>query len=203
VDAKKKTLSASERDEAKRAVFRQEVAPLDPRAFVFVDECGTHRSLTRAYARAPRGQRAADRVPRNRGTVTTVLASLTLAGVGPAQARRGGTSKAAFLAYLRDQLAPALRPGQIVFLDNLGAHLAKGVREVIEARGAQLRYLPPYSPDLNPIELAFSKLKARLRQAAARTPEALEAAIQEALAALTAGDAAGWFTHCGYIHERQ
>jgi transposase len=179
------------------------VAPLDPRDYVFVDECGTHRSLTRTHARAPRGQRAADRVPRNRGRVTTVLASLGLDGLGPTQTRRGGTSKAAFLEYLREHLAPALRPGQIVVLDNLGAHLAKEVRGLIEARGAQLRYLPPYSPDFNPIELAFSKFKAHLRKAAPRTAEALDAAIQAALAALTADDAAGWFAHCGYVHERQ
>jgi transposase len=179
------------------------VAPLDPRDLVFVDECGTHRSLTRAHARAPRGHRAPDRVPRNRGRVTTVLASLTLAGLGPTQTRRGGTNTGAFVEYLREHLAPALRPGQVVVLDNLGAHLAKEVRQLIAARGAHLRYLPPYSPDLNPIEHAFSKLKALLRKAAARTPEALEAAIHGALPAVTAADAAGWFTRCGYAHERQ
>jgi transposase len=179
------------------------VALLDPRAFVFVDECGTHRGLTRPHARAPRGHRAPDQVPRNRGRVTTVLASLTLAGLGPTQTRLGGTNTAAFLEYLREHLAPSLRPGQVVFLDNLGAHLAKEVRELIEGRGATLRYLPPYSPDFNPIEHAFSKLKALLRQAAARTPEALEAAIGAALPVLTAADAAGWFAHCGYSHERQ
>jgi transposase len=179
------------------------VALLDPRDFVFVDECGTHRSLTRTHARAPRGQRAPDRVPRNRGRVTTVLAGLTLAGLGATQTRLGGTHTAAFLEYLREHLAPSLRPGQVVFLDNLGAHPAKQVRELIEGRGAALRYLPPSSPDVTPIEHAFSKLKALLRQAAARTPEALEAAIGSALPALTAADAAGWFAHCGYPHERQ
>jgi transposase len=142
-------------------------------------------------------------VPRNRGTVTTVLASLTLAGVGPTQTRQGGTSKAAFLEYLREHLAHRLRPGQIVFLDNLGAHQAKEVRATIEERGAELRYLPPYSPDFAPIEHAFSKLKALLRKAAARTTEALEAAIRDSLAALTAADAAGWFAHCGYRVEHQ
>ena len=142
-------------------------------------------------------------MPRNRGTVTTVLASLTLDGVGPTQTRPGGTSKAAFLEDLGEHLAPCLRPGQVVFLDNLGAHLAKEVRATIEARGAQVRYLPPYSPDLNPIEHAFSKLKALLRKAAARTTEALEAAIRDALAATTATDAAGWFAHCGYDSEHQ
>ena len=175
------------------------MAPLDPRDLVFVDEGGTHRRLIRTSARAPRGQRAEDQGPRNRGTVTTVLASLTLDGMGPTQTRLGGTNTAAFREYLREHLAPAVRPGQIVVLDNLGAHLAKEVREVIEARGATLRYLPPYSPDFNPIEHAFSKLKALLRQAAARTPAALEVAIREALAVLTATDAAGWFAHCGYV----
>ena len=203
LDPKTKSPSASERDEGKRDAFRQEVAPLAPRDFVFVDECGTHRGLTRLYARAPRGERAGDRVPRNRGTVTTVLASLTPDGVGPAQTRPGGTSKAAFLEYLREHLAPRLRAGQVVFLDNLGAHRAPEVRAAIEARGAQLRYLPPYSPDFNPIEHAFSTPKALLRKAGARTPEALAAAIRAALTALTAADAAGWFAHCGYRGEHQ
>ena len=142
-------------------------------------------------------------MPRNRGTVTTILASLTLDGIGPTQTRLGGTSKDAFLGYLCAHLVPSLRPGQTVFLDNLGAHLAKEVRATVEARGAQLRYLPPYSPDFNPIEHAFSKLKALLRKAAARTTEALDAAINDALAAITAADAAGWFAHCGYDGEHQ
>jgi transposase len=159
--------------------------------------------LPRLYARAPRGERACDEAPRNRGTVTTILASLTLDGMGPVQTRQGGTSTAAFLEYLTEHLAPVLRPGQIVVLDNLGAQLAKDVRAVIEARGARLLCLPPYSPDFMPIEHAFSKLKALLRKAAARTTAALEAAIQDALAAITAADAVGWFAHCGYHGAHQ
>ena len=142
-------------------------------------------------------------MPRNRGQITTILASLTLDGMGPTQTRQGGTNKAAFLEYLREHLLPRLRPGQIVVLDNLGAHLAKEVRALIEGCGARLLYLPSYSPDLTPIELAFAKLKALLRQAAARTTDALEEAIAAALAAITADDATGWFAHCGYGRERQ
>lgn len=179
------------------------MAAHDPRDLVFLDECGTHRSLTRTHARAPQGERATDRVPRNRGKVTTVLASLTLDGMGPTQTRQGGTNKAAFLEYVRDYLLPSLRPGQIVVLDNLGAHLPKEVKTEIEARGARVQYLPSYSPDFNPIEHAFSKLKARLRQVGARTPEDLDAAIHAALPTVTAADAVGWFTHCGYPPQRQ
>ena len=203
LDPKKKTLSASDRDEAKRAAFREEVAPLDPRAFVFVDECGAHRSLTRTHARAPRGHRAADRVPRNRGRVTTPLASLTLAGMGPALAVEGGTTTEVFAAYAEQVLAPALRPGRVVVVDDPAAHHAARARELVEARGCRLLFLPACSPDLNPIEHAFSKLKALLRQAAARTPEALEAAIGAALPVLTAAEAAGCFAHCGYSPARQ
>ena len=163
-------MSASERDEAARQAWRAEAADLDPAHCVFLDECGAHLAHTRAYARAPRGERAVGRVPRNRGRVTTLLASLTPTGVGPAVTRQGGTTKAAFLAYLRENLAPALEAGQVVLLDNLGAHRAREVRAIVEATGARLVYLPPYSPDLNPIELAFAKVKARLRRGGGPDP---------------------------------
>ena len=137
-------------------------------------------------------------MPRNRGKVTTLIASLTAAGVGPTTTRQGGTTKEVFLAYLREDLAPALEPGQVVVLDNLGAHRAAGAREIVEARGAALLYLPGYSPDLNPIELALGTLKAALRRAGARTREALEAAIGAALAAISPAQVRGFFAHCGY-----
>ena len=137
-------------------------------------------------------------MPRNRGRVTTLLASLTPAGVGPATTRQGGTTKAAFLAFLREGVAPTLEAGQVVVLDNLGAHRAREVRTIVEAAGARLVYLPSYSPDFNPIELAFGKLKARLRQAGARTREALETAIRDGLAAITAADACAFYAHCGF-----
>ena len=152
----------------------------------------------RAYGRAPRRERAVGRVPRNRGKVTTLIACLTPAGVGPTRTRLGGTTKEAFLAYLREALAPSLRPGQAVILDNLAAHRAHEVRAVVEAAGARLLYLPSYSPDFNPIELAFGKLKAGLRRAGARTREGLEAAIGAALAAITPTDIRGFYAHCGY-----
>ena len=142
--------------------------------------------------------RAVGRVPRNRGRVTTLLASLTPTGVGPAVTRQGGTTKEAFLAYLREDLVPTLEAGQVVLLDNLGAHRAREVRALVEATGARLVYLPPYSPDLNPIELAFAKVKAGLRRAGARTRAALETAIDDALAAVTPADIRGFYAHCGY-----
>lgn len=137
-------------------------------------------------------------MPRNRGQATTLIASLTPAGVGPTVTRAGGTTKDAFLAYVREHLAPALEPGQAVVLDNLGAHRAAEVRALVEARGASLRYLPAYSPDFNPIELAFGTLKAALRKAEARTREALEAAIRDALAAITPAQVRGYYAHCGF-----
>jgi transposase len=172
---------------------------VDPRRFVTVDECGTHTSMTRTRARAPRGQRAYGRVPRNRGKNTTLLALMTLeGGMGPTMAVEGGTGRFVFEAYVERFLAPALSEGRIVVVDNLGAHKTQRVRELIEARGAELWFLPSYSPELNPIEEAFSKVKALLKKAAARTKEALIEAISEALGAVTPEDVRGWFGHSGY-----
>jgi transposase len=165
---------------------------------VFVDETGSHLGLVRTYARAPRGERAVGRAPRNRGRTRTTLNSVTLDGMGPGLLVEGGVSTAGFEAYVEHLLAPTLKPGQIVVMDNLQQHQGVRTRELIEARGAELWFLPGYSPDLNPIEEAFSKLKALLRQAAARTHEALAAAIWAGLKAITPADARGYFTHCGY-----
>ena len=165
-----------------------------------MDECGTHTSMTRLYARAPKGERAYAKVPRNRGKNTTLLASMSSEGMGPCLAVEGSTTKAVFEAYVERVLAPSLRPGRVVVIDNLGAHRGERVRELIEARGCSLLYLPPYSPDFSPIEEAFSKLKALLRKAKARTrEEALVEAIGQALEAVEAKDARGWFGHCGYL----
>jgi hypothetical protein len=131
-----------------------------------VEECGAHTSMTRLYARAPRGERAYGKVPRNRGPNTTLLASMTRRGMGPSLAVEGPTTMAVFEAYVEQVLAPSLRPGQVVILDNLGAHKGERVRELIEGRGCSLLFLPPYSPDFSPIEEAFSKIKALLRKAA-------------------------------------
>ena len=158
-----------------------------------------HTSMTRLYARAPKGERAYAKVPRNRGKNTTLLASMSSEGMGPCLTVEGSTTKAVFETYVEQVLAPSLRPGRVVVMDNLGAHRGDRVRELIEARGCSLLYLPPYSPDFSPIEEAFSKLKALLRKAKARAREALVEAIGQALESVSAKDARGWFGHCGYL----
>jgi transposase len=175
------------------------MAGIDPARLVFVDECGTHTSLTRRRARAVRGERAHGAVPRNRGPVTTLLAGVSLGGMRPAMTVEGGTDTAVFAGYLEHVLLPALVPGQVVVVDNVGAHKPDRIRELIEAAGCELVFLPAYSPDLSPIEEAFSKLKAFIRAAGARTRAALDAAIAAALNAITPADAAGWFAHAGYL----
>ncbi len=171
---------------------------------MFVDESGFHTSMTRLRARAPRGQRAYGKVPRNRGKNTTLIAAITLEGaMGESMAIEGATDALAFEAYVERFLAPSLEEGQVVVLDGLGAHRTDRVRELIEATGADLVFLPSYSPDLNPIEEAFGKIKQLVRKAGARTREALVEAIAQALAAVTPQDAAGWFAHAGYEPQDQ
>jgi transposase len=171
---------------------------VDPARLVFVDECGTHTSMTRRKARAVRGERAHGAVPRNRGPVTTLIAGVSLAGMSPAMTVEGGTDTAVFATYLEHFLLPALTPGQVVVVDNVGAHQPERIRALVEAAGCELVFLPAYSPDLSPIEEGFSKLKTLIRAAAARTRAALDAAIAAALEAVTAADATGWFAHAGY-----
>jgi transposase len=192
-------MGASERDECLRAAWRAMVATiLDVRRLVFVDECGTHTSLAPLYAWASRGRRAYAKVPRNRGKNTTLLASISVEGMGPCLAVEGTTTAEVFEAYVEQILAPMLKEGQTVVMDNLSAHKGKKVHELVEARGCRLLFLPPYSPDLNPIEEAFSKVKASLRRARARSREALVGAIGRAISAVTARDARAFFEHCGY-----
>lgn len=198
VDAKKKTIGASERDEARRAAWRDEVAAIPPEDLVFLDEVGSHLGFTPTYARAPVGQRAYASAPANRGENKTVIAALTLDGMGPMLRFDGAMTADRFVGYVRHRLVPVLRPGQVVVADNLSAHHHPAVRAAIEAKGARLLYLPPYSPDFNPIEETFSKAKQALRRAQARTDEALAAATWASFASVTPADAAGWFTHCGY-----
>ncbi len=170
----------------------------DPEQLVFVDEMGTHTSLYSLYAWSKRGERAYCSTPRNRGKNTTVLASMSLEGMGQTLAVEGATTAAVFEAYVEEVLAPSLRPGQLVIMDNLSAHKGDRVRELVEERGCELLYLPPYSPDLNPIEEAFSKIKGILRKAEARSREVLIEAIGRALDAITSWDVRGFFEHCGY-----
>ena len=165
---------------------------------LFVDEMGTNTSLSAVYAWAPKGKRASWSVPRNRGPNTTVLSSMSAEGMGPSLSVEGATTSAVFEAYVEQILAPTLCRGQVVVMDNLSAHKGERIKELIEGRGCQLVYLPAYSPDLNPIEEAFSKIKELVRKAEARTREALIEAIGSALSAVTAKDARGFFGHCGY-----
>jgi transposase len=202
--AQKKSQIAQERDEEARGLWRWLASRFDARRLVFVDESGFHTSMTRQRARAPRGKRAYGKVPRNRGKNTTLIASITLEGaMGESMTVEGATDTQAFEAYVEHFLAPSLCEGQVVVLDGLGAHRSQRIRELIEAKGADLVLLPSYSPDLNPIEEAFSKIKHLLRREGTRVREALVEAIGRALATVTAEDAAGWFAHAGYRLQDQ
>ncbi|GHO79310.1 hypothetical protein KSD_70810 [Ktedonobacter sp. SOSP1-85] len=193
---------ATEQDEEARAAWRVHIGQDQWEDWVFVDECGTHIALTPLYARSPQGTRAYGHVPRNHGSNTTLIASLSVNGMGEAFILDGAVDARAFEIYVEQILAPGLQPGQTVVIDNLRAHQGPRVREAIEAKGCHLLYLPAYSPDLSPIEQAFSKVKTYLRRKGARTREALQAAIAEALETITTQDARGWFAHCGYLaHE--
>ena len=182
-----------------RAAWRVMVAAVvEPERLVFVDECGTHTSMAPIYGYAPKGERLRLAVPRKRGKNTTLLSSMTLSGMGPSLAVEGATTARVFETYVKKVLAPSLEEGQVVVMDNLGAHRPRRVRDLIEQQGCQLIYLPSYSPDYNPIEEAFSKVKDLLRKAAARTKEALVEAIGAALSAVTMEDVRGFFEHAGY-----
>jgi transposase len=192
---------AGERDEFLRAAWRVLMAgEFEARDFVVVDECGTHTSLAPLYGYSPRGERVHLEVPRNRGPSTTLLASMSVEGMGECLAAEGATTKVLFEAYVQRVLAPSLRSGQVVVMYNLSAHKGERVRELVEEQGCELLYLPPYSPDYNPIEEAFSKIKGLLRKAAARTCAALIEALGAAIAAVSSTDALGFFEHCGYRH---
>jgi len=199
VEPKKRSLGAGERDEFLRAAWRLMVAgEVDAERLVFVDEMGANVSLSPLYAWSRKGERAFGSAPRNWGKNVTLLASITRRGLGPCLAVEGATTREVFEAYLERVLAPTLRPGQMVVMDNLSAHKGGRVKEIIEGRGCELAYLPPYSPDLNPIEQAFSKVKGLLRRAEARTRESLIEAMGQALEAVSGRDARGFFGHCGY-----
>jgi transposase len=164
----------------------------------FIDESGNNLALTRLFGRAAPGARINEGVPQNRGENVTMLAAIGLSGVSAPMTVNGAVDGEVFLAYVREVLAPTLSAGDIVVMDNLSAHQVAGVRAAIEAKGARLEYLPPYSPDYNPIEKCWSKLKTFLRRVKARTREALEAALKEALLTITEADTRAWFAHCGY-----
>lgn len=185
---------------AERAAWRQEFAGIEPSRLVFVDESGASTAMDRMYGRAPSGVRVDGPVPHGHWKVITLTAAVRLGGVPePAcLAFDGATNSTCFEAYVGVCLAPTLKAGDIVVMDNLACHKTAGVARLIAAAGAEVRYLPAYSPDLNPIERLFSKLKAALRKAKARTVDALIEAMGEALRAVRPGDIRGWFRHSGY-----
>ena len=189
---------ASERDEEARARYRATIAQHSADRFVFLDESGTQTTLTRLYGWAPHDQRATESVPRRRGKNTTLIAALTWQGVQAPWTLEGAMDRRAFDLYITQVLVPTLQPGQIVVLDNLSVHKSASARAAIEAAGCTLQFLPAYSPDFNPIEHLFSKIKAILRRLKARTRDALLEAIAVARDAITVADAQGWFLHDGY-----
>ncbi|HEY1215510.1 MAG TPA: IS630 family transposase [Bryobacteraceae bacterium] len=181
-----------------RARWRQTRRRLDAQQLIFVDESGLNLALTRLYARAPRGVRAVGAVPQNYGRSLTVLAALDCQGIRAALLVPGATDRDVFLSFVQQVLGPQLRPGAIVVMDNLAAHKNPDVAEAVQTVGAQLRYLPPYSPDYNPIEPAWSKVKTFLRGIGARTRRTLSRSLRIAIRQVTAQDAKAWFRHCGY-----
>jgi transposase len=200
--AQKKTLHAEERDTPRvqrlRRAWWQKIGQRDPKHLVFVDESGITTALTRAYGRAPKGQRVVGSVPYNYGQTVTVLGGLALRGVVGMMSVEAPTDTDVFLSFLKRGLLPQLRDKDLVVLDRLGPHRVCEVPQMLRQAGAGLLFLPPYSHDFNPIELCWSKIKAHLRAQAARTRTALDRALTEALARVTRQDARAWFQHCGY-----
>lgn len=154
--------------------------------------------MTRRYGRAWHGARVHDAVPKNFGRNVTILGALSCQGLDAVMTVDGATDTTVFQAYVTQVLAPTLAPDDIVIMDNLSVHKVAGINEAIEATGATLLYLPPYSPDFSPIENCWSKLKAMLRKIKARTRDALDDALKQSIEAITEADASGWFKHCGY-----
>lgn len=183
---------------ALRAAWPEQVAELAPENLVFVDESGVNLAMTRTHARSPCGTRAFGHAPRNWGDNVTILSALGWRGPLASMYLAGSTDGPVFLTYLKKVLVPRLWRGAVVIMDNLGAHKVAGVREQIEAAGARLLYLPPYSADLNPIEPAWHQFKSHLRTKAARTKRTLARAIREGLARIKPHNARGYFAHCGY-----
>jgi transposase len=198
----KKSLHAAERDteanQKRRAEFLEKIhsTPLDK--LIFLDESGVTTSMTRLYARCLGGRRIHEATPGSHWKIMTILGAMSTRGMIATMTIEEATDTEIFLAYLDHVLCPQLRPGDVVVMDNLSSHKVKGVRQRIEAAGAELLYLPPYSPDLNPIEKAWSKLKLLLRSAKARTKDVLDQAITDLLPQITHDNAKAWFRCAGY-----
>ncbi len=198
----KKSLRAAEQDRPdmarERRHWRVWQRYMDPARFVFLDETGTSTNMVRRYGRCPRGERLVDATSQGHWKITTFVAGLRASGVIAPMVLDGPMTGEVFRAYVEQVLVPELQPGDVVVLDNLAAHKVAGIREMIQAAGASLLYLPPYSPDLNPIEQVFAKLKALLRQAAARTKETLWTTIGELLDRFPAEECRNYLSNCGY-----
>jgi transposase len=199
---KKKTIHASQRDTPEvtqqRVEFKKAVAALDIEHCKFLDEAGVNLSMTRLYGRAAPDQRVVESTPLPSGPRTTTLAVIGAAGITAPLVLAGAVNGTIFSGYIAQCVVPTLEPGDILFMDNLSAHKVAGIVTLIEACGAHLIYLPPYSPDFNPIELAWSKVKTILRRFKARTFPDLVGALKQALLAITPQDVQGWYAHCGY-----
>jgi transposase len=202
ITTQKKSLHASERDTPRiqqaRQDYRQQITALDLGRLKFVDESGVNLAMTRLYGRAPVGERVIGSMPQNYGQNVTMLGTLGIQGLHAVMTVDGATDSDVFRPYVKKVLGPTQTPGDIVVMDNLQAPKAVGVQQAIARRGARLLYLPPYSPDLSPIEPCWSKLKTALRKAKARTRAALDAAIAEAMGTVSPTHAWGWFKNCGY-----
>jgi transposase len=182
----------------KRRAFKKAVAEMEVERFKFLDESSVNTGLTRLYGRAAPGQRLVDSAPHLSGPQTTTLGVLGLEGITAPLILSGPVNGTVFYGYIQQCVAPTLQPGEVLFMDNLSAHKVAGIEDLIRARGAHLIYLPPYSSDFNPIELAWSKIKTILRRLKARTFSDLIEALKQALLAITPQDIQGWFAHCGY-----
>ena len=201
-DSKKKTLIAAEQEREdvarKRSQWRESQAQIDPDRVVFIDETWAKTNMTRTYGRSQRGTRVIERVPCGRWETTTFVGALRAAGFVAPLTVDGPINGRIFLAWVEQHLVPTLSAGDVVVMDNLSSHKVSGVREAIESAGADLRYLPPYSPDLNPIELAFSKLKKLLRDGAERTVDKLWHLCGQILDEFSPTECRNYFKHCGY-----
>lgn len=182
----------------RRDEWKAQQPTLDSESFVFVDETWASTNMTRSHGRCPRGERLVMEVPHGHWKTTTFVVGLRASGLVAPTVVDGPMTGDVFVAYVQQQLVPTLRPGDVVVMDNLSSHKRSEVRPAIEAAGAELRYLPPYSPDLNPIERAFSKLKAKLRAAEKRTVSELETYLGEALDGFSPDECENYFTSCGY-----
>jgi transposase len=201
----KKVLIASERDRPdvaeQRELWFAGQSDFDPSRLVFLDETWVKTNLTRPRGRAPEGERLIDKIPHGHWKTTTFLAALRCTGLTAPLVIDGGINGELFLAYVRQQLVPTLRPGDIVVMDNLSSHKVSGVREAIQGAKSQVLYLPPYSPDLNPIETVFSKFKWMIRSAKARTVEGLWNACGQVSALFSESECRRHFRHCGYRYD--